>query len=616
MPEADPSILTARGALCIRGLGGERRQALYTAQVSVGRGQDNVVVLADPKVSREHLVLDLEADGARFRDLGSQNGTFLAGERVESGFLRNGETLALGSTTLELQVHDACAQALEALLRIEDESALDPVSTDLVERVLEASIACTHAERGFVLTVHPTGMRMAAARGLDRDEIPLAERELSWSLAIRVATGGEDLVTEDALADARVEVSQSIESLGLRSVLCVPVRTRGGIAAVIYVEHRGRRGAFGEVQRIMLRLLANRAAVAFAAREVLSASEERRKLAEARTARQTLNLAEQRRELEAIRGPQWEQCALVGSSALMRELRSQIERMAVTDLPVLIWGASSTGKELAARMVHQASPRAQGPFTVIACAAVPESLLEHELFGHERGAFTGAEEAAPGLFEAAHGGTLVLDGIECMSMDMQSRLLRVIEAAEVRRLGGKVMRAVDVRLVSILRENPLELVRAHRLREDLYYRLRVLEVAMPALRAHPEDIPEIALALLQRNCGAAAPELSACALAALATAPWPGQVRELENTLRRACLGGSALITAETLDLPRTDTQPLLSVAGQAFSSLTELVDDVERRQILGALRLHDNNKTAAARALGITRFTLQRRLERLGINA
>ncbi len=614
MSEASDSILSPRAHLCIRGPGGVRRLPLDGRRVSVGRGSENTVTLPDPRVSREHLVFEIEEQGARFQDLGSQNGTFRGGARVEAGFLRSGESLSVGNTTLELHLEAPTSQMLAALLAIEEEAALDPEAKDLLESVLEAAIACTGAERGFILSVHPSGMRMAAARGLDRDEVPLAERELSWSLAIRVATGGEDLLTEDAISDARLDAMASVETLGLRSVLCVPVRTRSGIVAVIYVEHRGRRGVFGEEQRLLLRLFANRAAMALAAQEALAASEERRQVAEARTARQALDLAQRRQELESLRGPDAASMLLAGSGSRMQEIRTQLTRFAATDLAVLIWGPSGTGKELAARMVHDGSARKNGPFTVIACAAVPESLLENELFGHERGAFSGAEEAAPGLFESAHGGTLVLDGIESMSTEMQSRLLRIIEAAEVRRLGGREARQVDVRIVSILREDPLELVRAGRLRQDLYYRLRVLELCMPGLAEHREDIPEIALALLRKHGGEATPELSPCALAALAAAPWPGHVRELENTLRRASLGLPALISAADLDLPRADTPRILEVEGRTWATLTELVDAVERRQIMEALRFHEGNKTAAARALGTTRFTLQRRLERLGI--
>ena len=597
--------------------------------VRIGRGEENTVVLADPRVSREHLLVEVDGAAARFADLGSQNGTWWRGQRSNAGSLALGDAVRIGNSTVRLVASAAThlvtavvaggvpgADALEALLHLDEHVVLDPEAPDLLERVLDAAIACTASERGFILEHRPSGMVLAAARGLDGDGVPSAERELSWSIAIRVATSGDDIMLADARDDGRFSGQESVETLGLRSVLCVPIRTQDGIRAVIYLEHRGVSGAYSTQQRLLLRLFANRAALALQSGDRLARSARELSTAEARNLRQAVVLQQRDAELSSLRAPTAVLAAeqLRGTSAAMVALRTALQRMAATDLPLLLRGESGTGKELAARAVHACSPRHAGPFLALSCAAVPEALVENELFGHRRGAFTGAEESAPGLFEAADGGTLFLDGICEMSLAVQARLLRVLEQGVVRRIGDRDERAVNVRIVTSTTEDLALRVRSGAFREDLYYRLHVLELVLPALREHREDIPEIALFLMQRHGGVERPELTPAALAALAAAHWPGNVRQLENEMRRLVASGLKHVDVADLDLSAAAPTPLLRVEGVAYPDLTSMTEALEVQQIRLALSQAAGQKTKAAELLGITRFTLQRKLEKHGI--
>lgn len=299
---------------------------------------------------------------------------------------------------------------------------------------------------------------------------------------------------------------------------------------------------------------------------------------------------------------------LIGDSAPMRQVRELIHKVARSQAPVFISGETGTGKEVAARLIHAQSSRLDAPFIAVNCGAIPENLMESEFFGYRKGAFTGAEHERDGFFQAATGGTLFLDEIVDLPLSMQVKLLRAIQEKRVRRVGGVVEEPVDVRLISASHQDLQAAVKAGRFRQDLFYRLNVIEIHMPALRERCEDVPELAAYLLTHP-GRPAPSLSPAAMAALATYDFPGNVRELENILERAvalCEGDA--ITAASLNLlPQTSDST-------KEASLPEHLDEVERQAILDALQKSGNNKTAAARLLGITFRSLRYRMERLGM--
>jgi len=319
-------------------------------------------------------------------------------------------------------------------------------------------------------------------------------------------------------------------------------------------------------------------------------------------------------------GERKDSSSLTGESPAMVQVRSLIDKLARSQAPVFISGESGSGKERAARMIHDLGPRAAAPFVAVNCGAIPENLMESEFFGAKKGAFTGADSDREGFFQAAHGGTLFLDEVGDLPLPMQVKLLRVIQEKKYRRLGDTVETTVDVRILSATHQNLKAMVDAARFRQDLFYRLNVIELRMPALRERSEDIPQLAetlLAKLSESSGMPSAKLTAEALAALKAYAFPGNVRELENILERAlALSSGEQIEAEDLMLDPAE-QGEASPAAQATpggADLQDYLDLVERQVIEEALDKSGGNRTAAARALGVTFRSLRYRLERLGI--
>lgn len=304
---------------------------------------------------------------------------------------------------------------------------------------------------------------------------------------------------------------------------------------------------------------------------------------------------------------------LVGSSPAMRRVVQMIERVAPTDSTVLVRGLSGTGKELVARALHGNSSRCEHPLVTINCAALQETLLESELFGHEKGAFTGAVQAKPGLVEVAEGGTLFIDEVAEMAAGLQAKLLRILESGQFRRVGGTQELHADVRIVAATNRALEDEIKAARFREDLFYRLNVLTIELPPLRERIEDIPELVDHFLAtRQVGPARFQVQPAALAALVRYPWPGNVRELANVLERAqILAEESVITLD--DLPDTVVTETVS-ADDSDPDGSQKLHQIQRRHVLAILRQEKGNKVHAARALGISRRALYRLLEKFHI--
>jgi len=306
---------------------------------------------------------------------------------------------------------------------------------------------------------------------------------------------------------------------------------------------------------------------------------------------------------------------LIAQSPAMQAVLDLVERVAPTDATLLIQGESGTGKEVIAKAVHHASARAARPFVAVNCGAVPETLLESELFGYMRGAFTGAAAAKPGLFEEADGGTLLLDEIAEMPASLQVKLLRALQSGEVRRLGATQSMTIDVRVIAATHGDLAALIGEGRFREDLYYRLNVIQIVLPPLRDRREDIPALAAHFLARAAGKLGRErrLSPPALERLLRYPWPGNVRELENAVERAAIL-SRSDRVEPDDLPPHVSAGLQLGPSPALPRQISLAD-AERAHILQTLERFGRNHSGAAEALGIGRTTLWRKLKEYGID-
>ena len=311
---------------------------------------------------------------------------------------------------------------------------------------------------------------------------------------------------------------------------------------------------------------------------------------------------------------------LLGDSAPLAQVRELIGKLARTQAPVYISGESGSGKELAARLIHGQGARRERPFVPVNCGAIPENLMESEFFGYKKGAFTGAEQDRDGFFQAANGGTLFLDEVADLPLAMQVKLLRAIQEKRVRKVGATQEDPVDVRIICATHQDLARLVESGKFRQDLFYRLNVIELHMPPLRECREDIPLIAQSILARAArqpGAPAPRLSAAALEELSRYDFPGNIRELENILERAmALSGGEEIGPDDLRLrPALVDEPGARPAEGALEvPLPEYLDRVEREAILAALARTDFNRTAAAKLLGVTFRTLRYRMQRLGI--
>ena len=319
---------------------------------------------------------------------------------------------------------------------------------------------------------------------------------------------------------------------------------------------------------------------------------------------------------------------LIGVSPAMVAVRIMIEKLARSQAPVYVSGESGSGKELAARLIHSNSSRRDKAFVAVNCGAIPENLMESEFFGYKKGAFTGAAQDSAGLFQAANGGTLFLDEVADLPLAMQVKLLRAIQEKKVRTVGGTAEESVDVRIISATHKNLSTLMEQGLFRQDLYYRLNVIQLKMPALRERPEDIPELMQKLLQKLCAAqsiAVPKLEESAAKLIAERHFAGNVRELENMLERAlAMCDGQTITCDDLFMgtepaaktaSKSDAEQLEFVPSRNLEiGLPEYLEDIEKRAIIKALEKANNNKTAAAKLLGLSFRTLRYRLAKLGL--
>ncbi|MBI3725910.1 sigma 54-interacting transcriptional regulator [bacterium] len=499
----------------------------------------------------------------------------------------------------------------------------------LLELILQIVVEGTDARRGFLVLREARSGELRLGASLDRDGTKEGSRTAGMSQGvIKEALASRDaIVVEDATADARFKKRQSVVLDQPRSVLAAAIRVREkddeAPLGVLYVDHKGVSGRFGREQKDLVRAIARLIAGPLKRLERIAQTAE--ELARARLALERSADAEARRHAEH-RG-------LVGESAAIRELHQAIDRAAATDLPVAISGESGAGKELVARAIHAASARSRAAFVAENVAALPETLLEAELFGHARGAFTGADAPRAGLFEAAEGGTLFLDEVAEMSPRLQAKLLRVLQEKEVRRVGEEIPRKVDVRLVTATNKDLDALAKSGGFRTDLLYRIRVFTIDVPPLRARRDDIPR----LLDHFIGVATkggkkPVISREALAILVNHEWPGNVRELENEARKLAalslgeIGVTALSPSirgernakgSTVGRGAVDAGAVAALlALESGKALPEILEAFERETISRVLDMVEGSRTLTARRLGITRQGLHKKLKRYGMDS
>ncbi len=502
----------------------------------------------------------------------------------------------------------------------------------LLEGIIDQAVELCGAERGFVLLAPDKEggpLDVTVARNIDKESLAKGQLKVSHSIAERVVREGEPELTLDAQEDERYQNQLSVAALKLRSVVCVPLRLQGKVLGALYIDNRFRARAFGAEDLTLLEAFADQAAIALGqVRALDEARSARDEATKARAEIESLNaqLSErvvwQQAELDRARREAEEQrlslsaettfSEIVGTSPPMRRLLRQMERVAATDLTVLVTGESGTGKELVARAIFAHGPRRDRPFVSVNCAALSEGILESELFGHVRGAFTGADRDRDGLFQVAHTGTLFLDEVGDMGPAMQVKLLRALQEGEIRKVGGKEAVKVDVRVVAATNRDLSLLIAEKRFREDLYYRLNVVSLALPPLRERPEDLPALCAKFLATMPGAQERRyrLSPEALMLLSRHAWPGNVRELQATLRNAVLfaEGELLGASDFAHKPE-----LFRAVDKAPGREPQTIQELEIDAIQRTLTETRGNKAETARRLGIDRKTLYNKLARVG---
>jgi len=650
-----PRLVVLRGP-------GQGRAFDVISSAAIGRLPSNQIHLPGDKISRRHAEVLQENNHWFIVDLGSRNGVIVNGRKVDRAELSSGDRIEIGSALLMFEldeVHDYptqevdedltgpeklpsgepvffsedaadSAEHFEKSVSVEDEEArptedvlemlreanrklktLHDVSDaihetfdlrKLMHKILELVLDIFQAERSVIFLYDEADgkLRPAAARNRQRTTVRLA---VSQTVVDYVAARMRSVISADALSDPRFEPSESIAMQNINSVMCVPLTSKGKSQGVLYVDNRGRAERFEQDHLRLLTIIARQAATAID------------------NARSYSDL---HREREELKRQVSEKYTIIGESQALGNVLEQVEQVAHGDTTVLISGETGVGKELIARAIHEASVRSGGPFTIVNCASIPESLLESELFGHEKGAFTGADRRRIGKFELANRGTLFLDEIAEISPAIQTKLLRAVEQKEFDRVGGTRPVTVDVRIVAATNRNIEKMVSEGKFREDLYYRLAVVLLHVPPLRERREDIPMLAehcLDILAREIGRPQPVIGGAALDLMTKYDWPGNIRELKNAMERAILlGHSGVIEPD--DLPPNIAAGGVGLAapsgetGEAPPSLLPLapaVQAMERRGIREALKLANGVKSRAAELLGISRPTLDKKLREYG---
>ncbi len=607
--------------------------ALTQDEVSIGRDLSNSVSLNDPSISRQHCVIrkNGSSDGFHIVDLRSYNGTFVNGLPVADHALTHRDQIALGDLRFIFLTHDDDASHLEdgdlitrSTIRLEreqafylrPEDAVSPVSDDsraisernallkisttinsirksheLQLRLLELTLDVVPAERGAILLADEDCEDFVSCRGWDRlggadDSIKVSQTVSRQVLREVVAILSNDVVENENGG------SPSLVAARVSSLLCVPLVAFDKPLGVIYLDTSSRVAQFDEAHLQLLTAIAGIAAVAFEnARQFALLETENRRL------QQEVKLEHQ----------------MVGESQSMGEVYKLIAKVAASPSTVLILGESGTGKELAAHAIHLNSERAGKPFVAINCATLTESLLESELFGHERGAFTSAIAQKRGKLEIADGGTIFLDEVAELSPAVQAKLLRVLQTREFERVGGTRPIKVDVRTIAATNRDLDAATKTGKFREDLYYRLNVVSIPMPPLRERREDIPLLAayfVADSSKRCKRRVTGISAEARRLMCAYDWPGNVRQLENAIERAVVMGSTELI-EPEDLPKTIFESKVT-DHQPQKNYHEATRDFKRELITKTLKQTEGNVTEAAKLLGMHANNLHRIISNL----
>ena len=574
--------------------------------IRFGSAADNDVVLVGGHASPHHVHLVYDKQSFTLTATDPDASFVVAGKVKKTHKLADKDMVQLGDHVLRFAYLDQAIkprveppgrtldnQRFNALHRFAQKLMATYDVELLLATLLDELIALTGADKAFLLLALDGRARIHVARNVpDVNDEPMTrgDEAVSDSIVSRVLESGQPLVVADALSHDTFKSSKSVMRLKLSSVLCVPLKIRGITLGAIYLGNDNAINHFSDELADVVLVFATEACL------VLENALVRKDL--------ELKVDNLASDLKDRRFGE-----IIGAADAMRDIYKKISRIATTDISVLIEGETGTGKELVARAIHQKSNRASGPFIVINCGAIPENLLESELFGHVRGAFTGAVATVQGRFQQANNGTLFLDEIGEMPLNLQVKILRAIQERVVTKVGDTRSETVDIRVVAATNKRLIEEVKTGAFREDLYYRLNVVTLSLPPLRERGDDIVLIARFFLQRYTAeilGAGSEVSLAreAQRALRRWRWPGNIRELENRIKKAIVFcDNHVITPQDLDLAEDDDERILPLA--------EAREVWQREYINKVLALNDGNRTKTARDLDVDPRTVFRHLEK-----
>ena len=628
-PDTDPDGLSCSPAR-LEALAGPLEGKIFSLteeELSVGREPSNQISLLDSLVSRRHCVIRRDAHGFLLKDLDSRNSTFVNNVPIKERLLADGDHIRIGKSILVFQgpsqEHSTGSASLRLdsaptptgatmVLRKQDAIYLQPErlrvlganTTErtvrdlnvllnfsknvnsvhtlgaLEQKVLEAVLEISNADRAAILLTEEGEEEFTSIIGLDRKLGPDQAIQVSQTILKRVVKERLAVLCNDVPSHETFREAESLLEPQVRAVLVVPLEVQEKLLGVLYLDTSSQRAAFDSALLQLVTALGNVAALAIEnASHLDQLGDENRRL------QQELNI----------------QHSMVGESDRMRGVYQFVSRVAPRESTVLIQGESGTGKELVARAIHSNSARADKPFVAINCAAIVDTLLESELFGHEKGAFTGALTQKKGKLETAEGGTVFLDEVGELAPPLQAKLLRVLQEREFERVGGTRPIKLNIRLIAATNVDLNEASRSGKFRQDLFYRLNVVSIAVPPLRKRVDDIPLLAAFFasrysekVNRRVVGISPKARAC----LVRYPWPGNVRELENAIERAIvLGSTEFILPE--DLPDSVLEETAS-SGEPVTALHEGIRQAKKKLIEQAIEQADGNYTEAAGILGV----------------
>jgi transcriptional regulator with GAF, ATPase, and Fis domain len=562
---------------------------LYKKITTLGRSDENDIAIEDPLLAESHAHVHFDGRDFNITSLDKNGDLTINGKRRKKHRMVHQDQLIIGATAMTFSLYDEpvnddeAAKTMEALnsyrklFEFSEKLLAQYEIGDLLETLMDFVIGISNADKGFLILLEGNDLRVKVARNVRRENLADAMSHLSDSIVDKVIKTRKPVIVSDAMKDAEFQNAMSVMSLQLSSVMCVPLLERGNLMGAIYVGNSSVAHLFDESHLEVLTIFASQASLII--RNALLVNElklDNRLLSE---------------KLEAMRFGD-----IIGSCAAMQEVFKKVQKIATTDISVLITGETGTGKELIAREVHRRSGRAKGPFITINCGAIPENLLESELFGHVKGSFTGAVANKPGKFHAADGGTIFLDEIGEMPLNLQVKILRALQEKVVVRVGENRPESVDIRVLAATNRNLETEIKHGRFREDLYYRLNVVNIHLPPLRERGDDVVVIAKYLLNRymgEFGGTVKGFSPNSMIAIKKFGWPGNIRQLENHLKKACvLADKALVGPEDLGLS-ADAMP-------AILPLADAKEKFQREYINQILELNNGNRTKTARDLGV----------------